>query len=130
MFQGDAVDDDEEGDLHTDIEAVCRLFETTKLVFQRQEERHHFFKPDADIAKALLEKSCTVGLTPREHIEILFHDGSHTMFGNVSLPTSVLWQAVRKLVKVRGIALFLQKLAVERACQPGGRVFREDIEKR
>jgi hypothetical protein len=97
--------------------------------FSDRPPRHPWLLPNATRAALLCELSLLRPLTGSETIELMYHDGSAALLslGGGQVPVSVKWRALRKLVKVRPIALFWQQLAVESACAPGGHTRAEDV---
>lgn len=87
-------------------------------------QRNHFLRPDSEEEARLRSKE---KLSGPETCELMYHDGSLDMFGLVMTPpVKVLWKGLRRLVKARGIVVYWQELAVQRACGIGGRAYEED----
>lgn len=111
---------------------IERIFDIADTLFSSC-PTHHFFKPDERVAEALRNKaSGGVPLTAKENSLLMFEDGSSYMsFAVCGIKTvckhpSVLWRGIRKLVKARAVAIFWQRVAVERTHAPGGVAWERD----
>jgi hypothetical protein len=107
---------------------IERIFDIADTLFSSC-PTHHFFKPDERVAEALRNKAAGgVPLTANETSLLMFEDGSSYMLGITTAckHPSVLWRGIRKLVKARAVAIFWQRVTVERTHAPGGVAWERD----